>query len=90
VFAWEARSRHDLQVAIEVRAIGNDLFEVWVTPPEAAAWRSSTPLTPTQVLKELSARGCHSTAITDALDESGADWRPVHDAEVLRRRGQGA
>ena len=77
-------------MTIEVRAIGDDRFEVEVSPPHATvAWRSSTPLTPMEVLKELSARGCHSTTITDALDESGANWRPVHDAEVLRARAEG-
>jgi hypothetical protein len=81
--------RHDLAVTIEVRALGDDLFAVSVSPPHAAvAWQSSTALTPTEVLRELSARGCHSTDATDALDASGANWRPVHDAEVLRRRAQ--
>lgn len=77
-------------VAIEVRAIGYR-FEVAVSPPHASvAWRSATPLTPTEVMKELSARGCHSTTIADALDESGANWRHLHDAEVLRARSEEA
>jgi hypothetical protein len=38
------------------------------------------------VLAELSKLGRHSTDITDALDATGTDWRPVNDAEVLHRR----
>jgi hypothetical protein len=74
-------------VAIRVRPSG-DRFEVEVTPPDAATWRSGSPLTATEVLERLSALGCHSTAIADALDASGVDWRPVHDAEVERRRSR--
>jgi len=71
-------------MAIRVSAAG-DGFSVVVTPPEGS-WESTTPLSPTEVLEQLSGLGCHSTDATDALDESGVDWRPVHDAEVLRRR----
>ncbi len=75
-------------MAIQVTRSGAG-FDVEVTPPEGS-WKSRHPLTPTEVLEQLSALGCHSTAITDALDESGADWRPTHDAEVMRRRREGA
>jgi hypothetical protein len=62
-------------------------FRVAVSPPEATEeWSSAEPLTPTEVLASLGRLGCHSTAITDALDATGFDWRPVHDAEVRRRR----
>ena len=71
-------------MAIRVSAVG-DGFSVAVSPPDGN-WQSTTPMTPTEVLERLSALGCHSTDATDALDASGADWRPVHDAEVLRRR----
>lgn len=52
------------------------------------AWRSEAPLTPTEVLEVLG-MGCHSTDITDALDaaDSGGE---SHDADVERRRAQGA
>jgi hypothetical protein len=63
----------------------SDKFEVEVTPPDGD-WRSTDPMSATDVLAQLSAMGCHSTAATDALDASGADWRPAHDAEVLRKR----
>jgi hypothetical protein len=72
-------------MAIRVSVVSNG-FSVEVTPPDGS-WQSTTPMSPTEVLEQLSALGCHSTTATDALDESGADWRPVHDAEVLRRRG---
>ena len=71
-------------MAIRVSAVGDGLA-VEVTAPDGN-WRSTTPMSPTEVLERLSALGCHSTDATDALDASGADWRPVHDAEVLRRR----
>ena len=55
-------------------------------PPHAReAWSSPAPLTPTEVLAELSKRGCHSTDATEALDATGTEWRPVHDAEVAAR-----
>jgi hypothetical protein len=38
----------------------------------------------------LAKRGCHSADITDALDATETDWRPLHDAQVLRRRSGGA
>jgi hypothetical protein len=38
------------------------------------------------VLEELSARGCHSPAITDALFAANPEWSRAHDAEVRRRR----
>jgi hypothetical protein len=73
-------------MAIDIRAVGNR-FSVEVTPPDGE-WHSDDLLSPTDVLRELSAMGCRSTDITDALDATGADWRPVHDAEVRRARGE--
>jgi hypothetical protein len=72
-------------MAIDVQAVG-DRFSVEVTPPHGD-WRSNELLSPTDVLRKPSALGCQSTDITDALDTTGADWRPVHDAEVRRARG---
>jgi hypothetical protein len=71
-------------MGIDVSRAG-DLFEVVVTQPHGS-WQSTAPMTPTQVLAQLAAIGCHSIDATDALDQSGADWRPVHDAEVVRTR----
>jgi hypothetical protein len=71
-------------MAIEITRSG-DRFMVEVTPPHGE-WRSLAPMSATEVLAELSALGCHSTDITDALDASGADWPPGHDAEVRQRR----
>ena len=56
------------------------------SPPHADSWRSPRPLTATEVLEELSERGCHSTDITDALSAANPDWTISHDAEVRRRR----
>jgi hypothetical protein len=50
---------------IEIRQVG-DGFMVEVTPPHGE-WRSPVPIPPTDVLAKLSALGCHSTDITDAL-----------------------
>lgn len=72
-------------MAIRVVRQGDGL-RVAVTPPHHPAWESRTVLSPTEVLEALSELGCHSMDATDALDESGFDWRPVHDAEVMRRR----
>jgi hypothetical protein len=73
-------------VTIEIEP-GTGGFSVTVTPPHSReAWTSDSPLSATQVLEELSRRGVHSTEITDALDATGADWRPEHDAGVRRRR----
>lgn len=80
-------------MAIRIVRVG-ELYDAEVSPPNADAWHATTPLTPTEVLAELSARGCHSTDITDALDEADAasahrqpSWRSQHNAAVLRRRG---
>lgn len=61
-------------------------YRVSVSPPHAAAWQSPRPLTPTEVLEELSKRGCHSTDITDALYSANPAWTVEHDGEVRRRR----
>jgi hypothetical protein len=75
-------------VAIRVTRNG-DKFDVEVTRPEGE-WQSTAPLTAHEVMTQLSSIGCHQTAAMDALTESGADWVPGYDAEVLRRRQQGA
>lgn len=56
-------------------------FWVELTPPEAEAWRSEAPLTPTEVIEELTRRGCHSTDITDALYAAGPAWAARREAE---------
>jgi hypothetical protein len=76
-------------MAIEIARVGSSHFQVAVTPPHGT-WVSDRPLTATDVLEQLSRIGVHSTDATDALDESGADWRPAHDEEVRRRRSEGA
>lgn len=63
-------------------------YRVSVSPPDAEPWASTRLLTATQVLEELSARGCHSTDITDALYAANPNWTREHDAEVRRRRDE--
>ena len=45
-------------------------------------------MTASELLGRLSALGCHSTDITDALYEADPQWAVEHDAEVRRRRQQ--
>lgn len=64
-------------------------YHVSVSPPHAPeSWHSTRLLTPTEVLEELSDRGCHSTDITDALYAANPDWTVAHDTEVRRRRDE--
>ena len=72
-------------MAISIFKYG-DKYHVAVSPPHGTHWRSSEPLTATEVLKKLGQIGCHSTDVTDALDEADPQWRKRHDEEVLRRR----
>jgi len=72
-------------MALEVEVVG-DRYAVAVSPPHCSDWRSLEPLTATQVLKALSALGCHSTDITDALYAADPHWTVAHDAEELRKR----
>jgi hypothetical protein len=75
-------------MAIRVTQAG-EKFDVEVTPPHGE-WRSTAALTAHDVMTQLSSLGCHQTDAMDALTESGADWVPEYDAEVRRRRQQGA
>lgn len=75
-------------MSIELDRAGEFKYRVTVTPPHGN-WESDEALTPTDVLERLSNLGCHSTDIADALDETGDDWRPVHDQEVRTRRESG-
>lgn len=62
-------------------------YRVSVSPPHSSEpWQSRGLLTATEVLEELSARGCHSTDVTDALYTANPQWAESHDAEVRRRR----
>lgn len=72
-------------VAISVFIYG-EKYQVAVSPPEGPNWRSSEPMTATEILKKLGELGCHSTDITDALYEADPQWAEKHNREVLRRR----
>lgn len=63
-----------------------DRYQVAVSQPHAPPWRSTEPLTATEVLEKLASLGCHSTDITDALYAADPGWATKHDEEVLRRR----
>jgi hypothetical protein len=64
----------------------SDRYEVSLSPPEGPTWRSSKPLTATEVLAKLTELGCHSTDITDALYDADPGWSRKHDAHVKRMR----
>lgn len=71
---------------LNVAKVG-DRFAVEVSPPHSREpWRTTKPLSATDVLEKLSNLGCHSTDITDALYEADPSWTAAHDAEVRRRR----
>ena len=74
-----------LRLALSIFKHG-DSYQVAVSPPHGSLWRSTEPLTATEVLEKLSSLGCHSTDITDALYAADPGWAAKHDAEVLRRR----
>ena len=61
-------------------------YRVSVSPPHGEPWTSPRLLSATEVLEELSVRGCHSTDITDALYAANPNWTSEHDAFVRRRR----
>jgi hypothetical protein len=86
-FGSRPSRQHALVLTVEAVEGG---FKVMATPPHVAEeWSSSTVLSGTDVLRELSLRGVHSTDISDALDASGVPWRDAHDAEVRRLRSNG-
>jgi len=72
-------------VPIKVTCYG-DRYNVSVSPPEGTEWRSSEAMTATAILEKLSALGCHSTDVTDALYAADPGWTAKHDEEVRRRR----
>jgi hypothetical protein len=75
-----------VRLVLSVAKVG-DRFVVEVSPPDSREpWRTTEPLSATDVLKKLSTLGCHSTDITDALYEADPSWTTAHDAEVRRRR----
>jgi hypothetical protein len=61
-------------------------YRIAVSPPHGAHWSSTRLMTATEVLERLSAQGCHSTDITDALSAANPDWGRVHNEDVRRRR----
>ena len=78
---------HTLSVSIRVIRDQSG-WHLHADPPHVATAKDATVTTPTEALVMLLDWGIHSTDATDALDASGSDWRPVHDREVQRRRGE--
>ncbi len=52
----------------------DDRYQVAVSPPEGPYWRSTDPMTATEVLAKLSQLGCHSTDISDAVSAADPGW----------------
>lgn len=57
---------------IKIDRVG-DRYDVSVSPPSGPDWRSTEPLTTTELLEQLSALGCRPTDITDAFDATLTD-----------------
>ena len=52
-----------------------DGYLVHATPPHVEGeWKNSTPLSCTELVKELKARGLHTTDIADAFHEADPNW----------------
>ncbi len=52
----------------------HDKYQVAVSPPHGALWRSSTPMTPKEIFDKLIDLGCHTTDISDALYAADPLW----------------
>jgi hypothetical protein len=72
-------------MVLEIQHVGGR-YRIEASPPHGPEGSTATVRTPTEVLEVVSWWGCHSTGITDALDTTGQNWRPEHNAEVIRRR----
>jgi hypothetical protein len=55
-------------------AMADDRYQVAVGPPEGPHWRSTDPMTATEVLAKLSQLGCHSTDISDPMYAAEPGW----------------
>jgi hypothetical protein len=64
-------------------------YDVVLSPPHGPDWRSPSPLTATEVLRELVALGCHSTDVTDALYAADPSWAESHNEGVFQRHEAG-
>jgi hypothetical protein len=72
-------------MALQVRH-NEGRYYLTVSPPHADESQTAVIQTPTEALKVMSSWGCHQTDAIDALDATGVNWRPQHDAEVMARR----
>jgi hypothetical protein len=65
---------------------GDGRYQVAVSPPEGAYWRSSSPVTAREIFEKLPGLGCHTTDISDALYAADPLWAVAYDKEVLAHR----
>jgi hypothetical protein len=71
---------------ITVLRHGQGRYQVTVSPPEGAYWRSSSPVTAREIFKKLPGLGCHTTDISDALYAADPLWAAAYDKEVVSSR----
>ncbi len=82
------RTNHEAQGSQPLIQIwrSDDRYQVAVSAPDGPYWRSTDPMTATEVLAKLSQLGCHSTDITDALYAANPAWALEHERSVLSKR----
>jgi hypothetical protein len=60
---------------IELRKIGEDLYEVTASPPHVdEAWSSKEPIGARELIDRLLGRGAHVIDVHDALSAQDPDW----------------
>ena len=67
-------------MTINIKKVG-DNYTAIVTPPHGnnTSWASSDPLSCDELIKQLSAIGCHQTDIGDAFYEANPHWLEEHE-----------
>jgi len=68
----------EAEMTITVKKVADDLYMASLTLPDVpnvkAEWTTTMPLTARNLVRELLARGCHSTDIGDAMYEQDPEW----------------
>jgi hypothetical protein len=60
---------------IELRKIGEDLYEVTASPPHVdEAWSSTEPIGAHELIDRLLGRGAHVVDVMDELHAQDPDW----------------
>lgn len=74
--------RQEGDVSLNIKMVGNNLYEVNASPPHVkAAWSSERPMSARMLIEELRSRGCHQQDIGDAMYEQDPGWIEKLDNE---------